>query len=99
MKNIFFVIIFSLFIINYAYPDSHSEEIIDCSQFEKLKAKLDCKAKNLKTTLNKAQTKVKEKIENPGETSAGEKFNSTKLGKALKKFKNSKTGADLINSE
>ena len=99
MKNIFFVIIFSLFIINYAYPDSHSDEIIDCTQFQKLKDKLDCKSKNLKTTLNKGQTKVKEKIENPGETTAGEKIKNTKLGKFLKKFKNSKTGADLINSE
>ena len=99
MKNLFFVIIFSLFIINYAYPDSHSEEIIDCSQFEKLKAKLDCKAKNLKTRLNKSQAKVKEKIENPGETKAGKEFKSSKLGKVLKKFKNAKTGADLKNSE
>ena len=99
MKNLFFVIIFSLFIINNAYTDSHLEEIIDCTQFKKLKDKLDCEAKNLKTTLNKGQIKIKEKIENPGETTTGKKFNNTKLGKALKKFKNSKTGADLINSE
>ena len=99
MKNIFFVIIFSLFIINYAYPDSHSDEIIDCTEFQKLKDKLDCKAKNLKTTLNKGQTKVKENIENPGETIPGKKIKNTKLGKFLKKFKNSKTGADLINSQ
>ena len=99
MKNLFFVIIFSLFIINNANTDSHSEKIIDCTQFEKLKDKVDCKAKNLKTTLNKSQTKVKEKIENPGKTTAGEKFKNSKLGKALKKFKNAKTGADLMNSE
>ena len=60
MKNIFFVIIFSFFTINYAYPDSHSDEIIDCTQFQKIKDKLDCKAKNLKTTLNKNQTKDQE---------------------------------------
>ena len=99
MKNLFFLIIFSLFVINNAYSDSHLEEIIDCTQFEKLKDKVDCKAKNLKTTLNKSQTKVKEKIENPGKTTAGEKFKNSKLGKALKKFKNAKTGADLMNSE
>ena len=99
MKNLFFVIIFSLFIINNANTDSHSEKIIDCTQFEKLKDKVDCKAKNLKTTLNKSQTKVKEKIENPGETTAGEKFKSSKLGKAIKKFKNAKTGSDLLKSE
>ena len=99
MKNLFFVIIFSLFIINNAYTDSHLEEIIDCTQFEKLKDKVDCNAKNLKTTLNKGQAKVKEKIENPGETTAGGKFKSSKLGKALKKFKNAKTGSDLLKSE
>ena len=99
MKNLFFAIIFSLFIVNNAYPDSHLEEIIDCTKFEKLKDKLDCNAKNLKTTLNKGQAKVKEKIENPGETTAGGKFKSSKLGKALKKFKNAKTGSDLLKSE
>ena len=99
MKKLFFLIIFSLFVINNAYSDSHLEEIIDCTQFEKLKDKVDCKAKNLKTTLNKSQTKVKEKIENPGETTAGEKFKKSKLGKALKKFKNAKSGSDLMNSE
>ena len=88
-----------MFIISYAYPDSHQDEIIDCTQLQKIKDKLDCKAKNLKTNLNKGQTKVKEKIENPGETTAGEKFKNSKLGKALKKFKNAKTGADLMNSE
>ena len=90
---------FNLFLINHVYSDSHLEEIIDCTQFEKLTEKLDCKSKNLKITLNKGQAKVKEKIENPGETTLGEKFKSSKLGKALKKFKNAKTGADLMNSE
>ena len=99
MKNLFFVIIFSLFIINNAYTDSHLEKIIDCTQFEKLKDKVDCKAKNLKTTLNKGQAKVKEKIENPGDTTAGGKFKNSKLGKALKKFKNAETGSDLLKSE
>ena len=99
MKNLFFAIIFILFIINNAYTDSHLDEIIDCTQFEKLKDKVDCKAKNLKTTLNKSQAKVKEKIENPGETTAGGKFKSSKLGRALKKFKNAKTGSDLLKSE
>ena len=99
MKNLFFVIIFSLFIINNSYTDSHLDEIIDCTQFEKLKDKVDCKAKNLKTTLNKSQAKVKEKIENPGETTAGEKIKKTKIGKFLKKFKNAKTGSDLLKSE
>ena len=80
MKKLFFLIIFCLFVINNAYSDSHLEEIIDCTQFEKLKDKVDCKAKNLKTTLNKSQTKVKEKIENHGKTTAGEKFNKSKLG-------------------
>ena len=97
MKKFFFVVIFNLFIINNAYSDSLSEKIIDCTQFEKIKDKLDCNAKNLKNKLNKTQAKVKEKIKNPGETNAGEKFKKTKLGKALKKFKNSKTGADLLN--
>ena len=54
---------------------------------------------NLKITLNKGQAKVKEKIENPGETTLGEKFKSSKLGKALKKFKNAETGSDLLKSE
>ena len=99
MKNLFFAIIFGLFLINTSYSDSHLEEIIDCNKYEKLKDKLDCKAKNLKTTLNKGQDKVKKKIENPGETTTGNKFKNSKLGKALKKFKDAKTGADLMNSE
>ena len=95
MKNLFFIIIFSLSIIN----NSHSEEIIDCSKFEKLKAKLDCKAKNIKTWLNKGQSKVKEKISNPGDTKTGNEFKKSKLGNALIKLKNSKTGAEFQNKE
>ena len=94
MKNLIIFIIFNFLIINYAHSDSHTTEIIDCTQFEKLKAKLDCKAKNLRTRLNKGQSKIKEKIENPGETETGKKFKKSKLGKALEKFKNPGKSSD-----
>ena len=59
MKNLLFIITFSLFILNNLY----SEEVIDCNQFDKLSAKfLECKAQNLKSDLNKSQAKAKENI-------------------------------------
>ena len=56
MKVLFFIIL-SLFILN----NSYSAEIIDCSQLKFL-AKLNCKAKNLKSILNEKQSEAKEKI-------------------------------------
>ena len=41
-----------------------SDEIIDCSQFDKISAKyVECKAKNLKSNLNKQQSKMKSKVD------------------------------------
>ena len=76
-----------------------SADIIDCSQFEKLKEKLDCKAQNLKTRLNEGQSLAKEKVETFNESDTKKKFDSSKLGKKLKKFKNSKTGSEFIKDE
>ena len=56
MRILFFIIL-SLFILN----NSYSAEIIDCSQL-KFIAKLNCKAKNLKSMLNEKQSEAKEKI-------------------------------------
>ena len=56
MRVLFFIIL-SLFILN----NSYSAEIIDCSQL-KFIAKLNCKAKNLKSILNEKQSETKEKI-------------------------------------
>ena len=55
--RILFYIILSLFISSNCY----SAEIIDCSQL-KFIAKLNCKAKNLKSKLNEKQSETKEKI-------------------------------------
>ncbi len=56
--KILYIIILSFFIsIN-----SYSAEIIDCSKETNLLKKLNCKAKNLKSTLNEKQAEAKEKI-------------------------------------
>ena len=57
MRILFFIIL-SLFVIS----NSYSAEIIDCSKETNLLKKLNCKAKNLKSTLNEKQTATKEKI-------------------------------------
>ena len=57
MRILFFIIL-SLFITS----NSYSAEIIDCSKETNLLKKLNCKAKNLKSTLNEKQAETKEKI-------------------------------------
>ena len=56
--RIIFYIILSLFIS----ASSYSVEIIDCTKETNLLKKLNCKAKNLKSTLNEKQAETKEKI-------------------------------------
>ena len=92
MKNLLVITIFIMLISSYSY----SEEVVDCNKFEKIKAKLDCKAKNLKTKLNESQSKAKKKVSNLNESETGKKFKKSKFGKALLKFKNSKTGSDFF---
>ena len=100
MKNLLFIITFSLFILNNLY----SEEVIDCNQFDKLSAKfLECKAQNLKSDLNKSQAKAKENIKSKIKTldssKAKKKFDKSKLKKILVKIKNSKTGSKILKKE
>ena len=57
MRILFFIIL-SLFVIS----NSYSAEIIDCSKETSLLKKLNCKTKNLKSTLNEKQAETKEKI-------------------------------------
>ena len=57
MKILFFIIL-SFF----AFTNSYSIEILDCSKETGYIKKLNCKAKNLKSTLNEKQTETKEKI-------------------------------------
>ena len=57
MRILFFIIL-SLFITSPSY----SAEIIDCSKETSLLKKLNCKTKNLKSTLNEKQAETKEKI-------------------------------------
>ena len=57
MRILFFIILI-IFISSSAY----SAETIDCSNETSLLKKLNCKAKNLKSTLNKKQAETKEKI-------------------------------------
>ena len=61
MKKLIISIVASFFIFGNA-----NSEIIDCTKFEKIKEKLDCKAENLKTKLNETQSNAKEKIEKTG---------------------------------
>ena len=95
MKNLLVITIFIILVSTY----SHSEEVVDCNKFEKIKTKLDCKAKNLKTKLNENQSKAKKKVSSLDNSETGKKFKKSKLGKALLKFKNSKTGSDLFEKE
>ena len=65
MKFIVFIFMFYISFSSYLLSD----EIIDCSQFDKISAKyVECKAKNLKSNLNKKQSEMKSKVENIDET-------------------------------
>ena len=57
MKILFFIIL-----ITFISSSAYSAEIIDCSKETNLLKKLNCKAKNLKSTLNEKQAETKEKI-------------------------------------
>ena len=89
MKFIVFIFMFYIGFSSYLLSD----EIIDCSQFDKISAKyVECKAKNLKSILNKKQSEMKSKVENIYETETGKKINKSTLGQKLLKFKKKKTG-------
>ena len=93
MKFIFFIFMFYIGFSSYLLSD----EIIDCSQFDKISAKyVECKGKNLKSNLNKKQSEMKSKVENIDKTETGEKIKKSSLGQKLLKFKNSKTGSDFF---
>ena len=65
MKFIVFIFMFYIGFSSYLLSD----EIIDCNQFDKISAKyVECKAKNLKSNLNKKQSEMKSKVENIDET-------------------------------
>ena len=91
-------IIILLFISYFGFLSySFSEDLIDCNQFDKISAKyIECKAKNLKSNLNKKQSEMKSKVENVGETETGKSFKKSKFGQKLLKLKNSKTGSDFL---
>ena len=93
MKFIVFILMFYVSFSSYLLSD----EIIDCSQFDKISAKyVECKAKNLKSNLNKKQSEIKSKVENVGETESGKNFKKSTLGQKLLKFKKSKTGSEFL---
>ena len=96
MKFIVFILLFFVSFSSYLVSD----EIIDCSQFDKISAKyVECKAKNLKSNLNKKQSEMKSKVENVGETETGKNFKKSTLGQKLLKLKNSKTGSDFLKKD
>ena len=93
MKFIVFIFMFYIGFTSYLLSD----EIIDCSEFDKISAKyVECKAKNLKSNLNKKQSEMKSKVENIDKTQTGNKIKKSTLGQKLLKFKNSKTGSDFF---
>ena len=99
--KIFFISTFLTFLL---LTSSFSDEVIDCNKFAKLSKKyLECKSKNLRSTLNESQDKAKKKIKSKvSKLESGEvkkKFDKSKLKKTLLKIKNSKTGADLFKKE
>ena len=55
-------ILFFITLIIFISSSAYSAEIIDCSKETNLLKKLNCKAKNLKSTLNEKQAETKEKI-------------------------------------
>ena len=55
-------ILFFIILITFISSGAYSAEIIDCSKETNLLKKLNCKAKNLKSTLNEKQAETKEKI-------------------------------------
>ena len=85
MKFIVFI-----FVIFYSFSSYlFSDELLDCDQFDKISAKyLECKAKNLKITLNENQKKIK--------SDAEKKIKKSGIKEKLLKFKNSKTGSDFL---
>ncbi len=93
-------IIILLFISYFGFLSySFSEDLIDCNQFDKISAKyIECKAKNLKSNLNKKQSEMKSKVENVGESETGKNLKKT-LKQKLLKLKNSKTGSDLLKKD
>ena len=55
-------ILFFIILVIFTSGSAYSAEIIDCSKETNFLKKLDCKAKNLKSTLNEKQAETKEKI-------------------------------------
>ena len=93
MKFIVFIFMFYIGFSSYLLSD----EIIDCSQFDKISAKyVECKAKKFKSNLNKKQSEMKSKVENINKTETGKKIKKSTFGQKLLKFKNSKTGSDFF---
>ena len=93
MKIIIFLFISYFSFFSYSF----SEDLIDCNQFDKISAKyIECKAKNLKSNLNKKQSEMKSKVKSIDETQTGKKIKKSTLGQKLLKFKNSKTGSDFF---
>ena len=91
MKFIVFIFMFYIGFSSYLLSD----EIIDCNQFDKISAKyVECKAKNLKSNLNKKQSEMKSKIENIDETETGKKIKKSTLGQNFLNLKTAKQ--DLI---
>jgi len=94
-------IIIFLFISYFGFLSfSFSEDLLDCNQFDKISAKyIECKAKNLKSNLNKKQSEVKSKVENIGNSETGKNFKKSTFGQKLQKLKNSKTGSDFLKKD
>ena len=83
----FIIFIFMLYISFSSYL--FSDEIVECEQFDKISEKyVECKAKNLKTTLNENQKKIK--------SDTKKKIEKSGIKEKLVKFKNSKTGSDFL---
>ena len=98
------IFIISAFLGFLLIAPTFSDEIIDCNEFSKLSKKyLECKSKNLRSSLNENQDKAKKKIKSKiNKLESGEikkKFDKSKLKKVLVKIKNSKTGSDLFKKE
>ena len=85
MKFIVFVLIYFFSLSSFLF----SAEIMDCKQFDKVSAKyVECKARNLKNSLNEGQKKVKSDLSTNKDISF--------VKKKLLKFKNSKTLSEFI---
>ena len=95
MKNIFFLIIFSLSLINF----SHADENASCENMDKLsKEYVKCTTEKVKK-ITKEKTDEIKKVTDKKTKKIRKKYKSSKVKKKYDNFKKSKTLKDLFKND